>query len=390
VRLLGAVAALEAATRVAGNALALVEDLHRGRGETHSDLGAGVAVGHRVVVAIKLEVVVDAHPGELPLGQLIARQRQGLERGAIKLLEDAATRPGELLEGAGVERFRERADGGVDRRQAEEALVAQARQYPALGQQDPRLNLGLIPGLAHPRRQHRHAVVAGQLLVAGIAIGLVAAGVADAALEVVGDQQLGDPAEELEAAHMGADPVPQALAPGRLDVGVTGRPEHGDEDLGLALLPCGHVDDGHRLAAVIDDQPLPWRMALAQGDRQGPREGPVVLAKGAVLIALGIGLPILLPEQVQGDPRAPQLAMHRGPVRLRALDPGTRARRKQRRLQGRLRQRLVQGPGQPGQTGPPHIVGDRGGRSPHRTGNVSVGAPALAVQAQHFVDLAHG
>ena len=91
-------AALEAATRVAGNALALVEDLHRGRGETHSDLGAGVAVGHRVVVAIKLDVVVDAHPGKLPLRQLIARQRQGLERGAILLLEDAATRPGELLE----------------------------------------------------------------------------------------------------------------------------------------------------------------------------------------------------------------------------------------------------------------------------------------------------
>ena len=135
---------------------------------------------------------------------------------------------------------------------------------------------------------------------------------------------------------MGADPVPQPLGPGGLDIGVTGGPEHGHEDLGLAFLPSGHVDDRDRLAAVVDEQPLPRDMALPQGDRQGPGKGPVVLAKATVLVTVRMDLPVLLPEQVQGDPRTAHLAMHRRPVRLGAAHLGRWQRREQRCLQGRL------------------------------------------------------
>jgi hypothetical protein len=60
---------------MAGDALALLEDLHDGGGEAHIDLLTGIAVGHRVVVPVELDVVVDAHRGHLPRRELIADQR---------------------------------------------------------------------------------------------------------------------------------------------------------------------------------------------------------------------------------------------------------------------------------------------------------------------------
>jgi hypothetical protein len=166
--------------------------------------------------------------------------------------------------------------------------------------------------------------VAGELLVAGVKGGVVVARVGDPALEVVGDQDLRCPTQILQAAHLGADPVAQPLGPGGLDIGVTGGPEHGHEDLGLTLLPGVYVDDHDRLAAVVDEQPFPRGMALAQGDRQGSGKGAVVRAKATVRVAVRVTLPVLLPEQVQGDPGTAHLAMHRRPVGLRTPDLGRR------------------------------------------------------------------
>ena len=70
------------------------------------------------------------------------------ERGAIHRLKDALARAGELLEGAAVEILQEGADGAIDPRQAEEVLMTQTGQDPALGQEDPGLDLGASrPGL---------------------------------------------------------------------------------------------------------------------------------------------------------------------------------------------------------------------------------------------------
>ena len=53
--------------------------------------------------------------------------------------------------------------------------VAQPGQNPALHDQHAGFHLGLVLRLAHPRRHHRHAVVAGQLGIGRIEVGLVAA-----------------------------------------------------------------------------------------------------------------------------------------------------------------------------------------------------------------------
>jgi hypothetical protein len=62
---------------------------------------------------------------------------------------------------------------------------AQACQYPALDQLHAGLRLGLVARTCRARRNHRHAVVAGELGVARIELGLVAVRVGDRALEVV-------------------------------------------------------------------------------------------------------------------------------------------------------------------------------------------------------------
>ena len=56
---------------------------------------AGEAVGHAVVVAVDLDVIVDADPAHAPLGEHIGLGRQGLERRAVELLEQLAARHAE-------------------------------------------------------------------------------------------------------------------------------------------------------------------------------------------------------------------------------------------------------------------------------------------------------
>ena len=70
---------------------------------------------------------------------------------------------------------------------------------------------------------------------------------------------------------MGADPVFEPLGPGRLGVGVVGRPENGHEDLGLADLSRLPVDDRHGVAGVIDEHPLAGLVVLTHPDRPPAR-----------------------------------------------------------------------------------------------------------------------
>lgn len=339
---------------------------------------------------LQFDVIVDAHGGPLPLGKLVARQRERFERGAIHRLERTLAGAGEPLERAMVQFHQQRPDGAVELVEAEKSLVAQAGQNPALGQEHPGLDLGLVAGFSNPGRQHRHAVVRGQLLVAGVQVRLVARGGLDPALEVVRHQQFGNPAEERQAAHMRAEPVGQPLAPGRFHERVVRRPEHGDENLRRMLLTGGGVDDRDGLAAVVDEQPLAGRVSLTQGDGQGLGEGPVMQAKRAVLVALGMSLPVFLPQQFQGHAGPTQLAMHRRPIRLRPLDASRRRRRKQHHFHRPFGQALRQRPTQAGLSRPPQIVRNGGGRNPHRLRDLPIGAMTGMMQPQHFFDFTHG
>lgn len=121
------------------------------------------------------------------------------------------------------------------------------------------------------------------------------------ARHITADQDLRCTAEKGEAAYVRAQPVRQFLRPGGLGEGVAGRAEDGDEDLRLADLAGSPINDRHGLAGVIDKQLFASTVFLAHDHVDLGSPEAVVLAEPAVLEALRMGEPILLPEQGQGD-----------------------------------------------------------------------------------------
>ena len=246
--------------------------------------------------------------------------------------------PGSFWKGRVVEPLEQLGDRGVELGQREEGALAQRGQDPALDQLHRHLDLGLVARAPDARREHRHAVVAGQVLVGRVGVRLVAAGPAHRALQVVRHHQLGHAAEEARRrARASAHPVGQALRPGRLGVGVVRRAQHGDEDLRLAHLAGGAVDDRHRVPGVVDEQLLAGAVLLAHHHVEAPGPGPVALAEPAVLKPVRVDGLVLLPQQRQRHALAPQLPVHRRPVRLWARlrqvapRPGTAAAPARRR-----------------------------------------------------------
>ena len=115
---------------------------------------------------------------------------------------------------------------------------------------------------------------------------------------------------------MRPDPVGQRLAPGRLGVGEARGAEHGDEDLGLAHHAGVGVDDRHLLARVVDEQLVARHMMLAHHRREAALELAEQIAEARVAVALGMNLPVLLPEHHQIDAWPLGLACQRAPVRF--------------------------------------------------------------------------
>jgi len=73
---------------VAGHAVATEEHFHGPQGQADLDLLADKAVGDAVVVVVHLDVVVDVHPGLIPLGELVASAREGPQGRPVQFLEE--------------------------------------------------------------------------------------------------------------------------------------------------------------------------------------------------------------------------------------------------------------------------------------------------------------
>ena len=107
------------------NPLAAVEQFDRARGDARPDLLAQQAMGRRVVVLVDLDVVVEPDPAFLPRGEDVGLGRQRLERRAVQLLEERTAARPEMPRHAVIELRDQLGDGGVQRRQREEAPIAQ-------------------------------------------------------------------------------------------------------------------------------------------------------------------------------------------------------------------------------------------------------------------------
>ena len=144
-------------------------------------------------------------------------------------------------------------------------------------------------------------VVAGQIVVGGVDVRLVATGLADTTFQVVGDNGLGDTAVKGKRADMGADPVLKALAGGGLDIGITACTQYGDKDLSVADCAGCRIDDINGLAGIVNEQLFSCPMFMAHGNIQAGGSVTVTVAEPAVLIAVRVLLLVLLPEQVESD-----------------------------------------------------------------------------------------
>ena len=69
------------------DAFALVEELHHLGAQTHVKLLLDQRIGHRVVVAFDVHVVVNIDPGVLPLGIFIGLDGERSEGGTVKRLK---------------------------------------------------------------------------------------------------------------------------------------------------------------------------------------------------------------------------------------------------------------------------------------------------------------
>jgi hypothetical protein len=125
----------------------------------------------------------------------------------VQRLEELPAGATEVFHGPLVELVEQLTDGLVQVGESEEGAIPQAGEDPTLDHLDTDLHLGVIFGLVRACRNDGRAIVLRQVVVGGIQVWFVAAGVFDTRFEIVGHDDLGHPADEGEGAHVCAGPV---------------------------------------------------------------------------------------------------------------------------------------------------------------------------------------
>ena len=300
-----------------GHAFVAVQDFHRAGRDAQLDLLAHQSVGDRVVVAIELDVVVDVDAGGFEACDGHAHRRQGAKGWPIELGKGAGAVARQLLEWSLVQVHQQGGDGPVELGQTEEGLVAQAGQNPALDHLHGDLHLGFVAWLGRARGHHGQAVVRREFFQQAVRGGLVAVGAGHEGTRLVGHQQAGDAADELQRGDDAGRPVGSLLAGCGAGVGVVRCPQHRHKYLCLAYLAAAGIHDGHRLAGVVHKQLVAGLVGLAHGALKAPDPGLVLLAEGAVFVGLArVLLLVLFPQQLQRDTGAAQFAVDVGAVGL--------------------------------------------------------------------------
>ena len=297
--------AVRAAMRTAavrGHPLALEEAFDAARGKTNLDLLPDERVRHAVVMAIDLDVVIDVGAGLLPVRVLEGRRRQGSERRTVQGLVGVPAAAGELSEGPAIEVVDETGDSLVQFGQREEAPVSEPGEDPPLDDLYADLDLGFVLRAIGTRRQDGGAIVRREFGHRPLWFGFVTVGLADQRPWIVGNDQFGHSADKLERPAQAVQPVGLSLGGRGAGIGVVRGTEHGDEDVGPANFARGGVDDRDGIASVIGKQFLAGPVRLPHRTLESLGIVPVKVAETRVLVGrLAPRLPILFPEQRQGD-----------------------------------------------------------------------------------------
>ncbi len=128
---------------------------------------------HPLAVSIHRDEVTDGHirksatedvdATRLPFRQLVARVRQGLERGPIDVFEERPPAHAGLFHRAIIDGVDPVADGRVQIGQREKGAVPQRREDPPLRDLDTDLDVGFVLGPRDARGNHHGVIVAREL-----------------------------------------------------------------------------------------------------------------------------------------------------------------------------------------------------------------------------------
>ena len=239
------------------------------------------------------------------------------------------------------------------------------------------------------RSQQCAAVVLGEFLVAAVGLGVVAVGGLDQRAGLVGHDQARHAADELQGQHLGADPVCGGLARRGAGEGVVRRAQRSHEDLRLADLAGGRIDDGHRAAGIVDEQLLAGDMDLAHRALLGHSERAVLDAKTRVLVGQRVVAGVLLPQQHQGDAGALELLMHEREVRGELVARARHCRSEQSSLEVLVAQALDTVPVNVRRARQRDVLADHALGDIEGAADLGIAQLGLQVQAQCLSDSSH-
>ena len=272
------------------------------------------AVGHGVVVPVAAEVEM-AVVGHLQGRVAAYLERLGVERpepGLVGGQEAFLAGAGDLRHALGVERRHLLLYRVVELVLRVERRVPEGREHVAVDQLDHVLHKRLVFRLVGAAGHRGAAVVVAEVLHHPADLRLVAVGLGDGGLEVVGDDDAGYTADVTQAALQGEEEVLDTLgADGHGEAVVRGR-ERGDEHLHGNHLAARHVNIRHRVAGEIHVKLASTLAALRHDEGQGG--GLAVLADVEAELRVAVVVAhlqaVFLPELVKGEValRAGQLA----------------------------------------------------------------------------------
>jgi hypothetical protein len=199
-----------------------------------------------------------------------------------------------------IERFELFCDGYLEFVEAEEGSVPQGSQNPMFHLEHSGFDLGLILGFCHPGRDNDGSVMLCQFPIGSIEIRFVTAGTCHRRLQVVGDKDLRDSAEELKGMDMGLNPGGKSLREGRLCESIIAGSQGGHKNLDFLDLSGFGVRDLQGLPCIVDKELLSGSVFLTEAEIQFLDPLLVVIAEPAVLVAVGIGFLILVPQELKG------------------------------------------------------------------------------------------
>src|SRR5881397_1837353 len=150
----GRVRAADDTPPMRGDALAAVEDLDGGRGQAGVDVFMNERVGDGVVMAVELDVVVEADASaDLPVAVDEGLGGEWPKGGLVQSLEElAATGPVEPHQ-PGIEIREELGDPRVEGGEGEEGLVTEAGEDPPLRDLHGDFDLGALKDMDDSRRR---------------------------------------------------------------------------------------------------------------------------------------------------------------------------------------------------------------------------------------------